>query len=290
MIKLIASDMDGTLLNDKMEVSEQNAKAIKAAQEAGIEFLVATGRSIKEAKPFFEQANIKSGLITLNGAEIFDTDANVVESFPITSNTASKVTTILDNNDIYYEITTNKGVFSNSYESRLNGFVDIMIQLNPDLTHDEAVKVSEEKLKVMSTQYIDSYDQLLDNSEYEILKIIAFSSNGREYLADLVTHLSEEEKLIITSSSSNNIEINDYNAQKGFALMDYAKKHGYQPDEVMAIGDNLNDFSMIEMAGTGVAMKNAISEIKEIADVETDTNINDGVAKIIKKAINDLTD
>ncbi|MCT7750174.1 HAD hydrolase family protein, partial [Lactobacillus gasseri] len=71
-------------------------------------------------------------------------------------------------------------------------------------------------------------------------------------------------------------------AQKGIALMDYAKLQGYQPDEVMAIGDNLNDESMIRMAGIGVAMENAAPEIKEIANFITKTNNENGVAYAIR--------
>lgn len=288
MIKLIASDMDGTLLNDQMEVSTANADAIKAAQDAGIEFLVATGRNIQEAKPFFDYANIQSGLITLNGAEIFNTEATVVDSYPIADSSVLKIIEIFNNNEIYFELTTNKGVYSNNYNQRLVNVADLMIELNPSLKYDDALKISEEKLKMMTTQYVDSYDEILNDDSFSILKIISFSANGRQYLSDLVEKLSTAEKLVVTSSSFNNIEINDFKAQKGFALMNYAKENGYHESEVMAIGDNLNDFSMIKMAGTGVAMKNAVPEIKEIANVETDTNVNDGVAKIIKKAINGL--
>lgn len=288
LIKLIASDMDGTLLNDQMEVSTANADAIKAAQDAGIEFLVATGRNIQEAKPFFDYANIQSGLITLNGAEIFNTEATVVDSYPIADSSVLKIIEIFNNNEIYFELTTNKGVYSNNYNQRLVNVADLMIELNPSLKYDDALKISEEKLKMMTTQYVDSYDEILNDDSFSILKIISFSANGRQYLSDLVEKLSTAEKLVVTSSSFNNIEINDFKAQKGFALMNYAKENGYHESEVMAIGDNLNDFSMIKMAGTGVAMKNAVPEIKEIANVETDTNVNDGVAKIIKKAINGL--
>ncbi len=83
MIKLIASDMDGTLLNDKMEVSDENAQAIREAQAAGIEFMVATGRGVTEAKPLLAAQNLKPAFITLNGAMVFDEAGKLVVTIPI---------------------------------------------------------------------------------------------------------------------------------------------------------------------------------------------------------------
>lgn len=280
--------MDGTLLNDRMEVSDNNANAIKLAQASGIEFLVATGRGINEAKPFFDYANIKSGLITLNGAEIYNTDAKIVAAHYINKDLAVDITNTLTKENIYYELITNKGIFSNSYDNRVANVADLMVVLNPGLDYQDALNLSADKLKLMTTNYVDSYDQLLADKDVKILKIISFSSNGRQYLNTVVEQYSNLDDIVVTSSSENNIEINDAHAQKGLALMDYAEQMGYAKDEVMAIGDNLNDYSMIKMAGYGVAMGNAVDDIKNIANMQTDTNINDGVAKIIQKAINGL--
>ena len=93
--------------------------------------------------------------------------------------------------------------------------------------------------------------------------------------------------LVVTSSSASNIEINNINAQKGIALLEYAKEKGIKREEVAAIGDNLNDESMIRNAGTGVAMGNAVPAIKELAQVETKTNNENGVAYILHKFIED---
>ncbi|MBA1393379.1 HAD family phosphatase, partial [Lactobacillus sp. XV13L] len=89
----------------------------------------------------------------------------------------------------------------------------------------------------------------------------------------------------VTASAAANIEINDVHAQKGPALLDYARQKGIKRSEIAAIGDNLNDASMIEAAGTGVAMANAVPAIKELAQVETKSNNDDGVAYILQKFI-----
>ncbi|EFO70535.1 hydrolase, haloacid dehalogenase-like family protein [Lactobacillus iners LactinV 01V1-a] len=78
MIKLIASDMDGTLLNEKMQISAENIKAIKYAQKKGVEFLIATGRSKLESAKLLANAGIKVGYINLNGAMLYNTEGHLV--------------------------------------------------------------------------------------------------------------------------------------------------------------------------------------------------------------------
>lgn len=92
-------------------------------------------------------------------------------------------------------------------------------------------------------------------------------------------------ELVVTSSSSSNIEINDAQAQKGIALLDYAKLKNIKREEIAAIGDNLNDESMIRDAGIGVAMGNAIPAIKHLAQVVTKNNNEDGVAYILNQFV-----
>lgn len=118
------------------------------------------------------------------------------------------------------------------------------------------------------------------------MKLIGFNEHQHRILAPLKKDITKNIKdVVVTSSSPNNVEINSVNAQKGIALLQYAQNRNILPEEIMAIGDNLNDYSMIKAAGTGVAMANAIPVIKEIAQISTDSNINDGVAKIIEETV-----
>jgi len=101
MIKLIASDMDGTLLNDKMAVSDRNIEAIKNAQKAGIEFLIATGRSIEEARPFLKD-RVHPGFITLNGAEVYDDKEQPISSNPLSEDSKNKVIEYFHKHNMYF--------------------------------------------------------------------------------------------------------------------------------------------------------------------------------------------
>lgn len=287
MIKLIASDMDGTLLNEKMEVSEHNIQAIKNAEANGIEFLIASGRGLSEAKPFLKD-RVHPGYITLNGAEVFDSKENLVSSHPISSESKKRIVELFHKYDIYFEVVTDKKIFSDNKELRVSSLAQLLVSLNPGTTYEQAYADTLERIKMTPMTFVDSYDKIISDDSYKIMKLLAFDS-GDDRSVKLDPLKDEIHKLlndvVVTSSSPNNIEVNSKDAQKGIALMDYAQTKGIKKSEVMAIGDNLNDASMIQNAGVGVAMENAIPEIKKMADEFTDNNANDGVAQIIEKVI-----
>ncbi|KRK80294.1 Cof-type HAD-IIB family hydrolase [Companilactobacillus nodensis] len=287
MIKLIASDMDGTLLNEKMEVSERNIQAIKDAKANGIEFLIASGRGLSEANPFLKD-RVHPGYITLNGAEVFDSNEKMVSSNPISTESKFKIVELFHKYDIYFEVVTDKGIFSDNKELRISSLAELLMSLNPGTSYEKAYADTLEKIKLTPMTFLDSYDKIFNDESYQIMKLLAFDSDNKrdvklEPLKDEIHNLLKD--VVVTSSSPNNIEVNSSDAQKGIALLKYAKTKGIKQSEIMAIGDNLNDASMIQEAGVGVAMANAIPEIKDMADEFTDNNANDGVAQIIEKVI-----
>lgn len=285
MIKLIASDMDGTLLNEKMEVSNRNIQAIKKAEQSGIEFIIATGRGLSEAKPLLKN-HIHPGFITLNGAEVFDNKENLISSNPLSVASQAKVVDYFHKYNVYFEVVTNKGIFSNDREARVNNLANLLVKLNPGINFKQALRDTQERVKMMPMNFVDNYDAIFNDKSYKIMKLIGFNEHQHRILAPLKKDITKNIKdVVVTSSSPNNVEINSVNAQKGIALLQYAQNRNILPEEIMAIGDNLNDYSMIKAAGTGVAMANAIPVIKEIAQISTDSNINDGVAKIIEETV-----
>lgn len=285
MIKLIASDMDGTLLNEKMEVSDRNIQAIKDAEKAGIEFLIATGRGLGEAKPFLRN-HVHPGFITLNGAEVFDNKERLISSNPISKTSQQKVVEIFNKYNVYFEVITDKGIFSNDRQARVDNLANLLVKLNPGTTYKQALKDTQERISMMPMNFVDNFDHIFNDPSYKIMKLIGFNEHTHRILAPLKKEITKNIKdVVVTSSSPNNVEINSIHAQKGIALLQYAKNKNILPEEIMAIGDNLNDESMIREAGVGVAMKNAIPVITKLAQVTTDSNINDGVAQIIEKTI-----
>ncbi|WP_137626033.1 Cof-type HAD-IIB family hydrolase [Lactiplantibacillus pingfangensis] len=282
MISIIASDMDGTLLNNEMTVSDFNAQAILKAQQQGVHFIVSTGRRYSEAQPLIAAQGITAPLITLNGAEVYDASGKMLDMVPITKTVARAIFHTLSSQGYYYEVVGNDAVYSNSKAKRVEQIAHLLTNLNPDTSFKIAVSLATARLELMDISYVDDYSELLDDPKNHVMKIIAFSQAGPEKLKPLSDDLlAKHSSIKITSSSRSNIEINNINAQKGIAVERYANMLNTPMSNVMAIGDNNNDVSMLKLAGTSYAMGNASTEVKQLATHITDTNVNDGVGKAI---------
>ena len=285
LIKLVACDLDGTLFNSDMAISEENVAAIRAAQRNGIEFLVATGRTPRQSRRTIEKYGLKTGFININGALVYDADNNLKVKHKLPNDKASAISKILKENNIYFELVTTDKIYSSDISKRVVNLARALMILNPGVTFKKAVATAAGSDAMLSMTLVDNLDQLLANDKIEIMKIIAFDAHGQSAFAKAKKEINALGNVVVTSSSAANIEINDIKAQKGPALLDYAKKKGLKREEVAAIGDNLNDASMIKDAGTGVAMANAIPTIKKLAQVKTKSNNDNGVAYILRKFI-----
>lgn len=272
MIKLVACDLDGTLFNSNMTVSDTNTQAVKNAQNNGIEFLIATGRAPRESCSILKDADLNTGFINLNGALVFNEEGKLIVKHSIPTNKAIQTINLLHDAGFYFEIVTEKQVYSENLEQRITNVAHLMVDLNPLLDFRQAVAISASNKTITNMKQVPSFTKLLSDPKIEVMKFIAFDSRGHEAFADVKEEIAKLGDLVVTSSSSSNIEINAVKAQKGLALLDYAKLKNIKQNEIAAIGDNLNDESMIRAAGVGVAMGNAIPLIKDIAQVTTKNN------------------
>ncbi|MFD1317535.1 Cof-type HAD-IIB family hydrolase [Loigolactobacillus zhaoyuanensis] len=287
MISLIASDMDGTLLNEKMTVPPENATAIKKAAQKGVKFIVATGRSYGEAKPLIEKVGIKAPIIAMNGAQVFDEQGQVISTVSLRKTVVRKIFHLLKTKGLYFEVMTDKGTISDSKMRRIQSVAALLVDLQTTDSFKIAVSLASARLELMNITYVDSYEQLLTDPDMTILKIIAFSAEKQKVLDPIAEELTALGELAITASSASNIEINHINAQKGVALETYANSLNIPMTQVMAIGDNLNDASMLQAASVSFAMGNATEEIKQVARYLTATNVNHGVGQAIQRAISE---
>lgn len=285
MIKLIASDMDGTLLDTKMSISKDNASAIRKAASEGIEFMVATGRARTEAKPPLDEAGIECAMITLNGAQVFDKNGTSIFTAGIEKQTTVKIMEILEKYNIYYEISTNSGVVSENQEKRIENFAAHIASTMPHLTYKVAIAMAAAHLSLLDITYVSDMKEYIMNDDVEVLKIIGFHMEGPKILGPAGVEIEQLEQLVVTSSAQNNIEINHQNAQKGIAVARVAKQMGISPKEVMTIGDNFNDVSMLQWAGVSFAMGNAELEVKDYAKYVTSANLENGVGEAILRAM-----
>lgn len=286
MIKLIATDMDGTLLNAAHEISNENYEAIKYAQSKGITVVIATGRAFYEANSPIAPTDLTLPYICLNGAELRDEEFNIIHTSKLTRPLIDKITGVLKTEDIYYQVYTNFGIYTEDPEKDLEIYVDIAEKAGQKADVKKIRANIQNRIDNGTLKQVDSYDEISKRPGEIILKILAFSSD-LEKIDRAKAEISESQSLAVSSSSRGNIEITHSDAQKGIALEAIAEQLKISMSDVMAIGDNLNDLSMLEKAGHAVAMENGAPEVKEIADYITDTNENSGVGKAIIQALKD---
>lgn len=286
MVKFIASDMDGTLLNKEQKVSKENKEAIERAQKEGVEVIIATGRSYQEARYALDEANIECSVICVNGAVVYTKDGTIAASNPMNPETVKSVIQYLDGMEIYFEVYTSDGTFTKNYEKSLATLVDILLTANPDLDPVKVTEQARQRVSISQIKSIEDYEKLFNDQELEFYKFLIFS-NDFQKLADVASGLKEHTTLAVSSSGRENLEVTNRDAQKGIALEKYVKDRGGSLSDTMAIGDNFNDVSMLERVGRSFAMGNAPAEIKNLSDFIADTNDENGVAKAIDKVLNE---
>lgn len=243
-IRLIALDMDGTLVNHEGEVSPENAQAIQRAKEKGIHVVLSTGRSLFTCRDISDELGRSSYLVTVNGGEIYDHEYNLVDSIPLDLDLVKQLWKLKEEHDVYFWSSTSQGLFNTN---------------NP-------------------------FDQEIDT--YNWLKF-GFDIQDDDVRKVMMDELVKNEALEITNSSPTNIEINPAGVNKAAALVKVCKWLDLSMEQVMAVGDSMNDIAMIREAGFGVAMGNAQEAVKEAADWVTGINTDHGVAQAIDKVLSE---
>ncbi|MDO5517986.1 MAG: Cof-type HAD-IIB family hydrolase [Clostridium sp.] len=285
MIKLIASDMDGTLLGSNHDISEENIKAIKLAQENGIHFAISTGRAYDDVKPFIEKYDLNCECAALNGGEYIDKEGNIIESVYIDHEKARDTLDEMLKFNLQIEIYTDKGYYTTSTkEEMMKGMLKRAKAFNPEIKDEK--ELHEEALKnphFVNMNYISDIGEFF-KSDVKIGKFVSFAETVEE-IQEVKDHMSKIDGLAISSSFETNIEINHEDATKGKILLKAAEKMGITREEVAVFGDSYNDYTMFKEFPNSYAMKNAIPMIKEAAGFITDKNTEDGVAKGIYKIL-----
>lgn len=289
MYKLIAIDLDGTLLNSYGVMSEKNKQALIKANEEGAEIVIASGRTTNSVKNIANDIGICHYIICGNGSLIYDLQKEeIIYNKFIDKKKALQIIDVCEQNSIYYNIYTENMVIAKT----LNNNVLFYHQEN-------ANKPDNKKTKINLVQNIYEYVEKLENQN--ILKITISDSDNIIFngiirkLREIknidvldVAHMSR--KMIKSGTETVSIgyyytEITSQNVDKWYAI-EYLMEHlNIQKEEIMAIGDNVNDKIMIENAGMGVTMGNSAPYIREIADMVVADNNSDGVAEAIENVM-----
>lgn len=272
MVKLIAFDLDGTLLDDDKNIPEENLTALREAADRGVYIVPATGRIITGLPKIIRDLPFVHWCITVNGANVCSkTGEELLYKAELSPEECRRIIGYMDTLPVIYDCyKDNWGYMTRSMQEQAGDYVFVpgILKLVREL------RSPVEELKAYLTE---------KNEPVQKLQMYFRDMEERARQLALAPKLFPE--LAVSSSVPNNIEFNAKGADKGSALRALCEKLGIAVEETMAFGDGSNDISMLRAAGIGVAMANASEDVKAAADYVTDTNNRGGVARAIRKFV-----
>lgn len=285
MIKVIASDMDGTLLGDDHKIAPETLSAVKEACDAGIRFMICTGRNFPGAMNELEGADLTCDYIVGSGAEVRDPRQQVVRSTAISPRLCREIYETVRKYPISVTFCTDGDDYRIGTEEEVEESLIRQIQaFHLNQCRDEIRDTELYQRMKRNTRVISGIEEL-EKAGLPVYKLFLFSGD-LEMLDKIRRELEKNQEIAVSSSFENNLEITDVKAQKGPVLKEYIESLGYTMDEVMALGDSLNDYSMLSMDfGATVAMENAVPEIRRVAKYTTRSNVEFGVAYAIRELL-----
>ena len=271
-IRVIALDLDGTLLNSRKELTPRTYRALQAAAEAGIEIVPTTGRFFDGMPKAVQDLPFLHYAITINGARVTDLrTGEVVSQAEIPLETALAVMERLDKLPVIYDC----------YQDNWGWMTRSLYDRSPEFVQNPHILRMVQELRTP----VDDLKTTLRQRGRGVQKIQFFVKDMAVRQEVLDTFEGLFPGLAVTSSLANNVEINDRRANKGDALQALAAYMGIGVGQTMSFGDGLNDLTMIRAAGIGVAMANSCPEVLAAADRVAPSCDEDGVAAVIEKLL-----
>ena len=259
--KLIACDLDETLLNDQHLVGKKNHDAIlKARNDYGIKFVLATGRGFMQVQSILEELELNEledeYVISFNGGTLSENKNNRVIEF----------------NGLAFE------KMKELFEVGLNLNVCIHVYTADSLYVFNVNEDEKQRLAKLGLDIIYPIDNKIDFLENIMISKVIYQNTDVSYLMSLEEILKPitDNCISISYSSNRYMEFNTIGVDKGKGLIDLARQLGIDIKDTIAIGDNYNDLSMLKVAGLSVAVSNAVGDVKKVCDYVTKANNNEG--------------
>lgn len=280
-IKLLALDLDGTLLDTSSRVPEANAHALRLAQQAGVQVALCTGRNLTETRAFNAQLDASADwAVIANGAAVLRFSDKTQIAFDGLDDRMCR--TVL-------EVCAQFGVDPCLYTAEKLYYGHEFLRFLQEIRRRGRVSLSETAEGYEFVADAAQWRVVLERENGKIAKAILHHLEPA--VVDQMTQVLAESGLfelapsVMFGGELKNVEINRKGVHKGRALQQLAAQLGLDMDEVMAIGDSDNDLTMLQMAGLGVAMANAQPHIRASADAVTLDNASNGVAAAVKQYI-----
>lgn len=287
MYKLVAVDLDGTMLNSYGAVTENTKNTIKKVIKNGTDVVIASGRPIDSIKAIAKEIGSENYFIAGNGALIYDIKKNeIIYEKYLSKQKVLEVIKICEQNSISYNVYTDKTILATALK------YNVLYYYKENLKKEENKKTNINIVK-------DMYEYVKNMEEEKFLKITICDSNQTVFNSIIrkIRKISGIETLDVSHMSrkmirqgTEDIPIEYYYTEISLAAVDkwnaikfLMEKLNIKEDEVMAIGDNINDKKMIENAGLGIVMKGSTPVVTSVANDIAEGNNEDGVAKILQK-------
>lgn len=268
--RLIAIDMDGTLLNSHSNISERNRMVLCKAIEKGVNIVLSTGRIHRSAVHYARLTGLNSPIIACNGAVITSADGkDIIFERYIDNNILRSIVEMAEDGNVYYHFYDLSTFYFRKSEDKFKKYHGY---------YEENFK--DQGIRIIG--FNNPVEVLNNTSEFHKL---VFIEDDVLKLENLRQKLEKIRGISVCKSWYNNLEIMSEGISKGNALKFLAQMLGIDTSETVAIGDNENDISMLKVAGLAIAMGNGDEIIKKNAHIVTDTNDEDGVAKAIEKYV-----
>jgi Cof subfamily protein (haloacid dehalogenase superfamily) len=259
-IRLVASDLDGTLLLPDETVSERTRAALAAAKEAGITVVLVSGRQPRSLGPIAERIGVGGIAICANGALIWDLDAEtLVDATPLAADLAARLVHALREAipGVLFAVELESGF------GHERGWAEDPAAVRPDALEADALElITGPVVKLLLRHPTLPFAELADKA--------------RQAIGD---------DAVATWAGLRLVEISAAGVTKAYALERLCDRLGIDASEVVAVGDMPNDLAMLNWAGTAVAVANATQEVLEVADEVTAANVEDGVAQLLERIL-----
>lgn len=258
--KLVAIDLDDTFINSKRQFTKRTKEAVNQVIKKGIPVVVATGRTYKGVSKYIKRLNLKSSIITCGGAFVVDRHGKIIHQSQVSHQQAKQVLEYAKSIGIHAQV-----YFGNDYVF---------------CKHSDYAKIYEDFYGFPGVVI----PNLLEHSDLTTPKVLFIAEPEK------IQQIKKEAEplfpdLMVAISKPFYLEFNNPKANKGSALELLANRMGIRREEIIAIGDSEIDLSMIEYAGLGVAVENAIPSVKDKADFITYSNDDEGVAYVLEKFV-----
>ncbi|CAJ1178808.1 Cof-type HAD-IIB family hydrolase [Companilactobacillus nantensis] len=267
MIKLIALDIDQTLLNSQSKITADTKHALQKALQQGIKVVLCSGRPLAGVSPYLNELGIAGDeqyAITYNGALIESVSGKVLSRQTLNNADYRRIVKyVTDNKMQYYVLGDDSKVYTSDH----------------DINRIAVVQAWENSAGI----YVRTPDELPADFEIPKAAIVGEKETLDEYETPVKQEFSDD--YYVVRAADNFLELMHKNVNKGSGLTKLTSLLDIKPEEVMAFGDEQNDLPMFKFAGTAVCMGNGSDLAKSHADYVTDTNDNDGIAKALDKFI-----